>query len=270
MWKHRFMIKGSKEELAWLNREAKRHYLLVGIWNSWYHFKRVTTTYQIFSEYVSTDFVPELAKANQQFKVLATYEVSNPDIQVVYTGTDQAVVTKVLPGDPQMRLKVGLRMRDQAMNTVNVVLYSAVAFLGIVMFLVLNIDDANRGENAMTIWFFAAVIIGVVVFRLYRAAKQLQDQIVILRRDTENYDGAWMPTMHVFIDPLTTDLDTEALKSLGRWSLVNQTSKGAYWYDLQTLASASDIKASLKPYTTPTTHVSVVSWLGLAPLGWFM
>ncbi|RRK10888.1 hypothetical protein D1831_04845 [Lactiplantibacillus garii] len=269
MWKHRFMIKGSKQELAWLNRMAQRHYLLVDIWNSWYHFKRVTTTYHLFSEYVPTDLVPEMAKANQMFKVLATYEVSNPDIQVVYTGTDQTVSTQVTPGDPQMRLKVGLRMRDQALNTVNVTIYSVVGFWAVLLFLVISQGGSNL-DTGMTLWFLTIMIAGVAVFRLYHSAKKLQDQIVILRRDTNDYDGAWMPTMHVFVSPLTADLDTSALKSLGRWSLVNRTNKGAYWYDLQTLASEAEIKTSLKPYVEPDSKVSVVSWLGLAPLGWFM
>ncbi|WP_318767376.1 hypothetical protein [Lactiplantibacillus carotarum] len=267
MWKHRFMIKGSAQELAWLNRLAARKYLLVGIWNSWYHFKRVDQPYRIFSEYVASDLVTEMTKSDHLFKVLATYHVTEPDIQVVYTGTADAAVQKsrVAPGDPEMRLQVGLHMRDQALNTVNVFIYSVVAVWGLLLILALN----RGGDVGLSVWGLTLVGAGLVVLRLYLAAKQLQKQIVILRRDTNSYDGAWMPTMHVFIDPLKADLDTAPLKDLGRWSLVGRGKHGTYWYDLQTLASESEIKASIKPYVAPTTQVNVISWLGLAPLGWF-
>ncbi|KLD56933.1 hypothetical protein WP50_37420 [Lactiplantibacillus plantarum] len=103
-------------------------------------------------------------------------------------------------------------------------------------------------------------------------AHRLQNQISQLRRDTEQYDGAWMPTMHVFVSALTADLDTEepALKSLGRWTLVGHSKKGQYWYDLQTLANAAEIKQTLRPFVATDTNVNVLSWLGLAPLGWFV
>ncbi|KZU70264.1 hypothetical protein QMG96_00645 [Lactiplantibacillus plantarum] len=81
-----------------------------------------------------------------------------------------------------------------------------------------------------------------------------------------------MPTMHVFVSALTADLDTEepALKSLGRWTLVGHSKKGQYWYDLQTLANAAEIKQTLRPFIATDTNVNVLSWLGLAPLGWFV
>lgn len=78
--------------------------------------------------------------------------------------------------------------------------------------------------------------------------------------------------MHVFVSALTADLDTEkpALKSLGRWALVGHSKKGQYWYDLQTLANATEIKQTLRPFVATDTNVNVLSWLGLAPLGWFV
>ena len=76
-----------------------------------------------------------------------------------------------------------------------------------------------------------------------------------------------MPT-----NPLTADLDVEsaALKSLGRWTLVGHSKKGQYGYDLQTLANEQEIKQSLQADIPATTTVSVFSWLGLAPVLWFV
>lgn len=52
MWRHRFLIKGSEQELAWLNAQAQRRYLLMAIHGNWYQFKKVPTIYRVFSEYV--------------------------------------------------------------------------------------------------------------------------------------------------------------------------------------------------------------------------
>jgi len=183
----------------------------------------------------------------------------------VYTGSTQpeVVAAQVSPGDPQMRLKVALGMRDKAMNTMNLIIYLGVGFLAVLVFTMNNPIQMDL--------IGAYALIGLLVaFRFVLSAKNLQKQIAILRRDTQSYDGAWMPTMHVFIDPLTTDLDTEALKSLGRWQLVGHSRKGAYWYDLQTLASESEIKQVLHPVVPTDATVNVMSWLGMAPIGWFL
>ena len=265
MWRYRFLIKGSVQELKWLNRLAQHGWLLSKIRGNWYHFKHVKTTFRLFSEYVPTELVAEITQANRLFQVLATVQVKKPDIQVVYTGSDRPEVLQahVSPGDPQMRLKVALGMRDQAMNTINLLIYLGVGFFGVLIF---TMQNGNQLLIAQIYMLFGMY----VLFRFWLSAKNLQKQIVILRRDTRDYDGAWLPTMHVYIDPLQTDLDTDALKSLGRWRLVGHSRKGAYWYDLQTLASESEIKQVVKPLIPAEAKVAVISWLGLAPLGWII
>nr|WP_236039296.1 hypothetical protein [Lactiplantibacillus plantarum] len=134
-------------------------------------------------------------------------------------------------------------------------------------------SDLHRGDTDLIgVWMLMLLVGLLAVLGLYRTAHRLQNQISQLRRDTEQYDGAWMPTMHVFVSALTADLDTEkpALKSLGRWTLVGHSKKGQYWYDLQTLANATEIKQTLRPFVATDTNVNVLSWLGLAPLGWFV
>ncbi|BDZ29672.1 hypothetical protein RA086_00675 [Lactiplantibacillus sp. WILCCON 0030] len=265
MWRYRFLIKGSGQELTWLNKLAKSGWLLAGIHGNWYHFKHVKQIYRLFSEYVPTEFVAEITQANQVFQVLATVQVEKPDIQVVYTGSDQpeVVAAQVSPGDPRMRLKVALGMRDKALNMINLLIYLGVGFLGVLIF---TMTSGAQLLLAMIYVFFGIY----VIFRFFLSAKNLQNQIVILRRETQSYDGAWMPTMHVFLEPLKTDLDTDALKSLGRWHLVGRSHKGMCWYDLQTLASESEIKQVLRPVVPTETTVNVMSWLGLAPLGWII
>lgn len=265
MWRFRFLIKGSEQELKWLNKLAKRGWCLAGIHGNWYRFKHVRTTFRIFSEYVPSELVTEITKATQIFQVLATVQVKKPDIQVVYTGSDQPEViqTQVSPGDPKMRLDVALGMRDKAMNTINLLIFLGVVFFGALIFMMQN------GNQLLMIQLY--MLVGIyVLFRFWRSAKNLQQQIVVLRRETRDYDGAWMPTMHVYIEPLTAELDTEALKSLGRWRLVGHSRKGGYLYDLQTLASESEIKQVLRPVVLNEATVNVVSWLGLAPIGWFI
>mgnify|MGYP004711601347 CR=1 FL=1 len=92
MWKHRFLIKGSQQEVEWLNRLAAKRYLLTRICGNWYQFKRVATAYRVFSEYVPQDVATAMVQEGTAFKVLATIQLQDPDVQVVYTGSDQPVL----------------------------------------------------------------------------------------------------------------------------------------------------------------------------------
>ncbi|WP_164906299.1 hypothetical protein [Lactiplantibacillus plantarum] len=270
MWRHRFLIKGSEQELAWLNAQAQRRYLLMAIHGNWYQFKKVPTIYRVFSEYVPQAIAADMSNSNSAFQVLAQVQVQQPDVQIVYTGSDQPALqqTTMAPTDPEVRLQVALQLRDQAMNTINLSLYAGVVVWGLFLILILHQGDTDL----IGVWMLLLLVGLLAVLGLYRTAHRLQNQISQLRRDTEQYDGAWMPTMHVFVSALTADLDTEepALKSLGRWTLVGHSKKGQYWYDLQTLANAAEIKQTLRPFVATDTNVNVLSWLGLAPLGWFV
>lgn len=270
MMRYRFLIKGSAQELAWLNREASRGWLLSAIKGNWYHFKKVDQTYRLFSEYVPTEVATAMTADQQLFQVLATVQVQKPDIQVVYTGTDEPALmeTPITPGDPQMRLQVALNLRDKALNTINVMIFVGVVGLGVAAYAMVNDDSGN---SALAFFLYLLFMIWAVL-RFVKVGKNLQTQIVKLRRDTLDYDGAWMPTMHIFLTSMLTDLDTETptLASLGRWHLVGHSDKGEYWYDLQTLASEAEIAQSIKPCIPKTVQINVVSWLGLAPLGWFI
>ncbi|MCG0573448.1 hypothetical protein IMAU80824_00291 [Lactiplantibacillus plantarum] len=270
MWRHRFLIKGSEQELAWLNAQAQRRYLLMAIHGNWYQFKKVPTIYRVFSEYVTQAIAADMSNSNSAFQVLAQVQVQQPDVQIVYTGSDQPALqqTTMAPTDPKVRLEVALQLRDQAMNTINLSLYAGVVVWGLFLILILHQGDTDL----IGVWMLLLLVGLLAVLGLYRTAHRLQNQISQLRRDTEQYDGAWMPTMHVFVSALTADLDTEepALKSLGRWTLVGHSKKGQYWYDLQTLANAAEIKQTLRPFIATDTNVNVLSWLGLAPLGWFV
>lgn len=270
MWRHRFLIKGSEQELAWLNAQAQRRYLLMAIHGNWYQFKKVPTIYRVFSEYVPQAIAADMSNSNSAFQVLAQVQVQQPDVQIVDTGSDQPALqqTTMAPTDPKIRLQVALQLHDQAMNTINLSLYAGVVVWGLFLILILHQGDTDL----IGVWMLMLLVGLLAVLGLYRTAHRLQNQISQLRRDTEQYDGAWMPTMHVFVSALTADLDTEkpALKSLGRWTLVGHSKKGQYWYDLQTLANAAEIKQTLRPFVTTDTNVNVLSWLGLAPLGWFV
>ncbi|AVK64198.1 hypothetical protein C5Z26_08775 [Lactobacillus sp. CBA3606] len=263
MWRYRFLIKGSAQELTWLNQLAQKGWLLAQIRGNWYHFRRTKVTYRLFSEYVPTELMTTVAPGNQLFSVLATVQVKKPAIQIVYTGSPQAVVQaiRLSPGDASMRLKVALSLRDRALNTMNLLIYLGVGFFGLLIFTM----DSDLQLILLTVYGAIGIY---VVLRFAKATKNLQAQIMILRRATADYDGAWLPTMHVFLTAMPSDLALEPVASLGRWTLVGHSHNGTYWYDLQTLASAAEIKQTLQPFLPATTQVNVISWLGLAPLGW--
>lgn len=73
-------------------------------------------------------------------------------------------------------------------------------------------------------------------------AHRVQRIIIDLRVRAQDYTDAWMPTEHVFLQNMKTELNINKLESLGRWRLVGQDHKGIYWYDLQTLASLAEIR----------------------------
>ncbi|MCT0162305.1 hypothetical protein [Lactiplantibacillus pentosus] len=270
MWRHRFLIKGSEQELTWLNSLAARHHLLTGIHGNWYQFKKVEPTYRVFSEYVAQDVSTTVTDRNSAFQVLTTVPVKGANVDVIYTGSDQPSLqqTKLAPSDPQMRLKVALQLRDQAMNTINLSLYAGVIVWG--LFLVFLIQ--RQQLDLLGPWLLLLLVGLLAILGLYRISGRLQSQISQLRRETEQYDGAWMPTMHVFVSPLAAELDVEVpeLKSLGRWTLVGHDKRGKYWYDVQTLASTAEIKQVIQSVTADQVHIDIFSWLRLAPVGWFV
>jgi hypothetical protein len=53
MWRYQMAVKGSEQELRWLNQQAQRGQLLRRIRGNWYQFQKTATRYQVFSEYVS-------------------------------------------------------------------------------------------------------------------------------------------------------------------------------------------------------------------------
>ncbi|MCT4456399.1 hypothetical protein N7X57_00785 [Lactiplantibacillus paraplantarum] len=259
MWRYQMAVKGSEQELRWLNQQAQRGQLLRHIRGNWYQFQKTTMQYQVFSEYVSGAVATEIDDQHTPFKLLAQLQLTKPAVQVIYTGTAQAGLqgTRVDHQDAPLQLKIALAQRGHLLNVMNIRL--VVGLILAVIVIGLNVSD-NVASWGMFVW---------LIFTFYPAwqASRIHKQANALRVITQQYDDAWRPTMHVFLKNMSAELDTEKVTSLGAWVYVGQDHHGMYWYDLKTLASAMEIKQSLQPIVGDSVSISIVSWLGLAPIG---
>ncbi|MCG0771000.1 hypothetical protein [Lactiplantibacillus plantarum] len=89
MWRYQMAVKGSEQELRWLNQQAQRGQVLRRIRGNWYQFQKTATRYQVFSEYVSGNVATEIDDQHTPFELLTRLQLTKPAVQVIYTGTAQ-------------------------------------------------------------------------------------------------------------------------------------------------------------------------------------
>ncbi|WP_053072750.1 hypothetical protein [Lactiplantibacillus herbarum] len=270
MKRYRVFVKGSDQELTWLNQQAEKGRLLTDIKGNWYQFGSSPVKYRLFSEYVTPDVVAELTREQADLKVITTVQITQPEIQVIYTGIDQQLVpqTRVQTrGDYQMQLKVAETMRAHLLTRMNLT-----GVIGLVMLVILAFVTYQSGNETyfddfaswcVMLWIIAVSRPAWVAHRIHRI-------IVDLRVRTQDYTDAWMPTQHVFFQDMPTELDLDKLKSLGRWRLVGQNHKGMYWYDLQTLASLAEIKQTVQAEVGPDVTGQCDELLGPSSAGIYL
>ena len=207
MWRYQMAVKGSEQELRWLNQQAQRGQLLRHIRGNWYQFQKTTMQYQVFSEYVSGAVATEIDDQHTPFKLLAQLQLTKPAVQVIYTGTAQAGLqgTRVDHQDAPLQLKIALAQRGHLLNVMNIRL--VVGLILAVIVIGLNVSD-NVASWGMFVW---------LIFTFYPAwqASRIHKQANALRVITQQYDDAWRPTMHVFLKNMSAELDTEKVTSLG-------------------------------------------------------
>lgn len=259
-------IKGSEQELAWLNQQAARGWLLTGVHGSCYQFKATDQKYRIFSEYVTLAVAAEVPAASAPFEQLATVELANPAIKVIYTGSTQPALQQVQVrrhGDLMMELNIATAMRGHFLNMMNVVLFSGLLLIVAATFVSQDNLPEWFTDTYLTLWLMLGAYFLLKAIKIHHVADDL-------RVKTQYYDDAWLPTQHVFFEHLPADLnlDDPQLKSMGRWQLVGHDQKGTYWYDLQTLSSLDEIKQTLQAVVGPDVKVNVLSFLGLGPIGY--
>jgi len=261
MWRYKVMIKGSEQELKWLNQMAQRGRLLQKVRGNWYQFKATAEKYRLFSEYVTADVATEIQGEDSPFEELTTLQLNDPDVQVIYTGSTRVTMqqTRVDHHDASLQLKIALAQRGHFLNIMN-----AIIFVGLGLLIVLIFTN-NISENLGGLYVLLWILIGG---HPALQASRIHQQSNALRVITQQYDDAWRPTMHVFLKHMPGDLDTEKLASLGAWDFVGKDHKGMYWYDLRTLASEAEIKQAVEAVVDTDVTVTIVSWLGLAPLGY--
>ncbi|MFC6200297.1 hypothetical protein ACFP1L_00135 [Lactiplantibacillus nangangensis] len=264
MRRYRTLIKGSASELIWLNRLAQKGWVITKVHGNWYDFKRTNAHYRIFSEYVPNEIATDMATAHDQiFQVLASVPLAVAPVQVVYSGStrDEVAQTRVEQHNAPLELKIALAMRSHQLNVMNTFFFVGLAFI-IIALLITHGAIPNEIQSWIgTIWLTITAVLALRSSHSHRIARQL-------RQETQNYDGAWRPTMHVFLKPFLSDLDTDKLASLGHWHLVGH-GKNVYWYDLETLASDEEVRQSVKKIVPADVTVTVMTSLGLAPIGYF-
>ncbi|RRK10889.1 DUF2812 domain-containing protein [Lactiplantibacillus garii] len=261
MRRYKLAIKGSEEELKWLNQLAQRGWLLTRVHGNWYQFSRTEQTYRLFSEYVTDDVVPDAHQPSGPFEILATCHLKNPDVRVLYTGTPQAQLgdARIDAGDATLQLKIALALRGHLLNIMNgLIILGVLTIVGLLYF---NLVPEDAYDWIVFGWLVISFTPAVIAGKVHQRANAL-------RVRTNDYEGAWMPTQHVFLKNMPSELDTDKVKSIGEWALVGHDKKGTYWYDVRSLASLAEIKQTLRPVVGNSVEISIVSYLGLAPIGY--
>lgn len=88
MWRYQMAVKGSEQELRWLNQQAQRGQLLRRI-RELVSISKTATRYQVFSEYVSGNVATEIDDQHTPFELLTRLQLTKPAVQVIYMGTAQ-------------------------------------------------------------------------------------------------------------------------------------------------------------------------------------
>ena len=261
MRRYKLTIKGSESELKWLNHLAKKGWLLKSVRGNWYQFTKTSKTYRLFSEYVTDDVATDLKQPQGPFQVLTTVHLTNPEIWVCYSGTTepQLQATRVDAGDAELQLKIALAMRAHLLNRMNILF--ALGLLLVIGLIYFNVFTDDGMEWIVFFWL-------VISFTPAFMAGKVHRQSNALRVRTGDYRGAWRPTQHVFLNHMSHDLDLDKVKDIGEWTLVGHDQKGMYWYDVRSLASLAEIKKTLQPIVGDSVDISVMSYLGLAPIGY--
>lgn len=260
MWRYRVSVKGSASERRWLNRRAQHGWKLTAIHGNWYRFAKTTAKLQIFSEYVPSKLAVPPGSARGPFEVLVTCPINEPDVVVLYSAAAKAthlIKGKVDNGDATLQLKVALALRAHQLNLMNIFFIGGLAIVATLGFKGILVEPAL--DWTIALWLAISLCPLLVALRAHR-------QVVRLRLRTQQYQDAWKPTQHVFLSHMTQELDVERVKDLGEWTLVGH-GKNVYWYDVRTLASLAEIKQALRPVVGPDVEISVLSFLGLGPIG---
>lgn len=261
MRRYRILVKGSPQELTWLNRLAQKGWLFTAVHGGWYEFKAVTATYRIFTEYVPVDVATETTPQSV-FQLLTTVTLNQPAVQVVYSASQhdplkQADLT--LLNDEDTQLKATLGLRSKLLSLADGWTIGSVILITILLAIFRGNGPAWLFKAIVGVWFVVCAWLVIQILRVHRPAKRLRARL-------QDYDGAWRPTMHVFLTNMSAPLDLDQVGSLGNWRLVGQSKKGAYWYDVQTNASQAEIKQVVQPVVGADVKVDVMSFLGLWPL----
>ncbi|MCE6030384.1 hypothetical protein LL944_07220 [Lactiplantibacillus pentosus] len=183
MWRYHVTVKGSDDELKWLNQQAQRGQRLCRITGNWYQFQATKTPVQLFSEYVTSEVATDIEASQPPFELVTKLQLKQPDVQVIYTATTQASldVTRVDRQNAPLQLKVALAQRGHLMNVMNlrVVLGLLLAMI-LIYFKLMN--DAWGGWYGL-IW---------ILFSFYPAwqASRIHKQANALRVVTQQYDDA--------------------------------------------------------------------------------
>lgn len=248
-------VKGSVAELQWLNDLATKGWLLQRVQGNWYTFERTTAHYRIFSEYVPTAIETDLMMGDKLFKLLATVPLAHQGIQVVYTGSTVAAMTRIqmVARNAALQLKLTVALRSKWLNLLNS--WVLIGLIGLVGLLVSGVQWAD--------WY--ALLVSLIAILPVIKIGRLHKQVVTLRVQTQQYEDAWRPTMHVFLHHATA-LDLGQFDALGDWTLVGHSNQGDYWYDLRTLLNQREIQQALHQKLNDSVSVAVVSWLGLATI----
>ncbi len=257
MQKHRFYLKGSAAEVAWLNHQADAGYQLTAIHGCTYQFEATPTAKHVVAEYLPKTTLDLMTPV---FKPFATY-VFHDDLAVVYSPVTPE--QRVVNDDAQYRLAAYRHARDVALNWLN----GWVLAIWLLMSAAIVLSSQLQATPLLTRILLTSlglgaglIVLGIVIGA--RAALSCHREVCRLIQVTGDDQDTWKPTFHVLFKHQAALPDTEQWADLGQWQLTMQNQQGDYYFDLRTTLSELEIRRTIAKLVADK-DFTVMSWLGL-------
>jgi len=271
MKKTKFLIPGSWKERQYITKMLGEGWQLVSVKGCCYQFEPIDS--EMCALTLSIDFLDKqlpseekdaLTHQGQQFveRKLPFYQHT-----ILYLYGSHEAKTLELSEQTTVELAFLNRFSDHILNIKNIMI--VIMMLGWTALLTLD----GTKKVVIPTWLIQMPLVILFVLWLLSLVirHQTRKKIKFLEKQTGIFNEAWAPTRTIILRNLPKRPDMDAFLFLGKWRFVTSNKRrDTFYYELQSHYSEEEIKANIIEELGIMEHqITVVSSLGLFPLGWF-
>lgn len=249
-----------KEE-AYLNRRAKKGWLVTGKAGCFYRFKRHTQPLKIIVDLAESETT---ITDNDYFHPLFTKKMRRPQITVLYYYTDNPELIEMdIQRDDFVTLHYFEALGDRLLTTFNVLASLWIMLLAFSIFS--RKTHLNNPYGGVLFFLFMGIFIWV-----FLTDASLKKQGKILQLKTGDFSAS--PTIRYIIAITPSQQEKLALIEkelgyLGNWVYRHQN-KGTSYYQLYSATNEEILFHDISSYLNSDDQVQVISPAFLFPIGW--